>query len=61
MLNIQSIIKKMTIKELKDFAFENYYQRIRFTKENSYFSMKHRKKYLLLLASKLIKRNIWCC
>ena len=33
----------MTIKELRDFIFENYYRRIGFTKENSYYSMKHQK------------------
>ena len=30
----------MTIKELKDFLFENYYQRIKFAEENSGYSMK---------------------
>ena len=50
----------MTIKELKDFIFENYYnyyRRIRFPKENSYYSMKHQKKKdLLLLPTKLIEK-----
>ena len=33
--------------------FENYYRRIRFTKENSYYSVKHeKKKDLLSLATK---------
>ena len=46
--------KKMTIKEIKDFIFENYYGRVEFPKENSYYayySVKHQKiKDLLLLA-----------
>ena len=47
----------MTIKELKDFIFENYYRRIRFPKENSYYLMKHQKKKdLLLLPTKLIEK-----
>ena len=44
----------MTIKEIKDFIFENYYGRVEFPKENSYYayySVKHQKiKDLLLLA-----------
>ena len=34
----------MEFNELKDFFFENYYRRIGFSKENSYYSMKHQKK-----------------
>ena len=49
---------KVTIKELKDFIFENYYRQIEFTKEKSYYSMKHQKKKdLLLLATKLIEKK----
>ena len=33
-LNIVSVIKKMTIKELKDFIFKNSHQRMRFAKKN---------------------------
>ena len=48
----------MTIKE-RDFIHENYYRRIRFTKENSYYSMKcQKKKDLLSFSTKLIK-NMW--
>ena len=36
----------MPINEIRDFTFENYYKRIRFSKENS---------YLLLLTNKLIE------
>ena len=58
-MNIHSAIKKMKIKELKDFIFENYYRQIEFTKQNSYYSMKHQKKKdLLLLAPKLIEKNL---
>ena len=50
--------KKMAIKELKDFIHENYYRRIRFPKENSYYSMKHKKETnLLLLLTKLIEKK----
>ena len=34
----------MFINEIRDFIFENYYTRIRFSKENSYYSMKCLKK-----------------
>ena len=51
----------MLVKEIIDFIFKNYYKRIRFSKENSYYSMKHLKKnkktkhkYLLLLANELV-------
>ena len=57
-LNILSATEKMTIKELKDFISENYYRRIRFTEENSYYSMKHRKKKdLLLVVTKFIEKE----
>ena len=53
---ISAIIKKMTIKELKDFMLKNYYRQIGFPKEKNYYSMKHqKKKELLLLATKLIE------
>ena len=42
-LQIVGAIKKMIIKELKDFSFENHYKQTGFTKENSYYSMKHKK------------------
>ena len=43
-LNIFSAIKKIKIKELKDFIFENYYEQIGFPKDNSYYSKKQQKK-----------------
>ena len=39
----------MTVIELKEFIFGNYYKRIRFSKENSYYSLKHQKKKDLTL------------
>ena len=53
-LNIIRATKIMLFNEIKEFIFENYYKRIGFSKENSYYSMKHlQKKDLLLLATKL--------
>ena len=46
-LNILSVIQKMKVKELRDFMFENHYRYVEFLKENSYYSMDIRKKYLL--------------
>ena len=43
----------MTVNELRYFIFENYYRRIGFSKENSYYSMKlHRKRDLQLFGTK---------
>ena len=53
-LKITSAIKKMTVNELGDFIYENYYKRIKFARENSYYSIKKKKKkYLQLIATKL--------
>lgn len=35
-LNIKDSIKKMAIKILREFIYENYYKRINFTKELTY-------------------------
>ena len=43
-LNIATAIKKMKIKDLKDFILENYYQRNGYTEESSYYSIKRQKK-----------------
>ena len=43
-LNIASSIKKMSVNEIRDFIFENYYKRNGFSKKNSYYTMKHQKK-----------------
>ena len=47
-LNILSAIKKMTIKELKDFIFKNHCRRIEFPKGNSCYLMKQQKKRLAI-------------
>ena len=48
----------MSVNEIKDFVLENYYKRIGFSKESSYYSVKRLKetKDLLLLANKLIEK-----
>ena len=45
----------MSINELRDFIFENYYKRIEFVKEKSYNSMKRLKKRFVV-ANKLIEK-----
>ena len=55
-LNITKAMKKMSVDEIKDFIFENYYKRVGFSKENSYYSMKRlKRKDLLLLGNKAIE------
>ena len=55
-LNIARAIKKMSTNEIKDFIFENYYKRIEFSKESSYYSMtRFRKRFIV--AHKQIKRK----
>ena len=34
----------MKVNEIRHFIFENYYKRIGFSKENSYYYMKYQKK-----------------
>ena len=46
----------MTVKEIRHFLFENYYKQIGFSKENNYCSMKHQKKDLQLLSTKLTEK-----
>ena len=61
-LNTPRPIKKMSVNKIRDFIFENYYKRIIFFKESSYYSMKHlKRKDLLLLANTLIEqaRDPW--
>ena len=45
----------MAIKKLRDVIYQNYYSRIGFTKENSYYLIKLQKKNLLSFATKSIK------
>ena len=57
-LNIVKAIKNMSVNEIRDFIFGNYYKRIRFSKENSYYSMKRIKNtYILISAFKQINRR----
>ena len=56
-LNILSAVKKMIVKEVKYFIFQNYYGRIGFTKKSSCHSIKHQKKKYLL-ATKSIKKYL---
>ena len=56
-LNIIKAIKKMSVNDIRDFIFENYYKRIGLSKEDSYYSIKClKRKDLLLLANKLIEK-----
>ena len=43
-LDIAGAINKMSVNEIRDFIFEDYYKRIGFSKENSYYSTKRLKK-----------------
>ena len=38
----------MSVNEIRDFIFENYYKIIEFFKENSYYSMKRIKKRFIV-------------
>ena len=56
-LNIIKAIKKMSVNDIREIIFENYYKRFEFSKEDSYYSMKRlKRKDLLLLANKLIEK-----
>ena len=51
-VDIIKSIERMSVNEIRDFFFENYYKRIGFSKESSYYSMKClKRKDLLLLAN----------
>ena len=55
-LNIASTIKKW---QVRYFIFASYYKQIGFVKENSYYSMKRlKRKYLSLLETKLIRKQL---
>ena len=49
-LNIASAIKKISVNEIRDFIFVNYYKQIAFCKENIYYSVRHLK-----------QKKICCC
>ena len=47
----------MSVNDIRDFIFENYYKRIGCSKKSSYYSMKRlKRKDLLLLVNKLIEK-----
>ena len=49
----------MKVNELRDFIFKSSYNRLGFSKENSYYSMKcHKKKDLQLFAIKLTEKML---
>ena len=56
-LNISRAIKKMSVNEIRDFIFENYYKRIEFSKENSYYSMKRLKKRFIVACKQIKRKN----
>ena len=43
----------MKVNKLKDFIFEKYYRQTGFSKENSYYSMKHQKEEIFKLREKI--------
>ena len=56
-LNIVRAIKKMSVNEIRDFIFENYYKQNGFSKENSYYTLKRLKKKRFTVACKKINRK----
>ena len=56
-LNIASAIKKMSVNELRDFIFENYYKQISFVEDRSYYSMKHLKKRFVVACNQINRKN----
>ena len=48
-LNIARTIEKMLVNKIRDFIFENFYKRIRFSKESNYHSVKR------------LEKRIGCC
>ena len=47
----------MSANEIRDFIFENYYKRIRFSKENSYYSMTRLKKSFFVPCNQINRKN----
>ena len=50
-------IKKMSVNEIRDFIFKNYFKRIEFSMKNSYYSMKRLKKHKKCKNAKKCKNN----
>ena len=57
-LNIARAIKKLSVNEIKDSIFKNYYSLIGVSEENSYYSMKSLKRENLLLLANKLKEKI---
>ena len=56
-LNIKDSIKKMAVKIVREFIFENCYKPIGFTKNDSYYLLKKAKKDLALFTNKLTTKK----
>ena len=57
-LKIVRAIKKMSVNEIKDFIFENYFKQIGFSKESSYYSTKRLKRKDLLFFTRTFIENV---
>ena len=47
----------MPVNEIRDFIFKNYYMKIGFSKENSYYSMKRLKKRFIVACKEINRKN----
>ena len=56
-LNITRAVKIMSVNEIRDFTFDNYYKRTQFSKESSYYSVKGFKKKKFVVACEQINRK----
>ena len=56
-LNIVGALKKMSVNEIRDFIFENYYNRVGFSKENSYYSIKLLKRNFIVACTQINRKN----
>ena len=56
-LNIASAIKKISVDELRDFIFENYFKEIGFVKGRSYYSIKRLERKKIFVACNQINRK----
>ena len=46
----------MSVNKIRDFIFVNYYKQIDFSRENSFYSIKHQKKKSTFFAAKLTEK-----
>ena len=47
----------MSVNKIRAFKFENYYKRIGFSKENSYYSMRNQKKRSTIVCTESVKQS----